>query len=790
MFSSVSIRFHILTNFLVVIGLISAFLLGLQYYFSQDLAALATEKSFTQTAKKITEHIQTGDKNVKSKLYLTELYPDLLHKVTNPKHKDTVKRFSLNMKHAPNIYAMYIGYSNGDLLQVINMKSSSILHEHFKASIKTQWVVVKVYGKKDAKVRMYEYLDKDLNLLSSHIEKTDYLATKRPWFITASQTKDAIRTDPYLFAHLKQKGITFSKVIQGSDAVLSIDFTLNELSDVLKSQMIDPSSEVMMIDKEGTLIASSRGIQANYKLDKSLMKAIKKGETQKLLSYAENGVKKFAMVFVLSKELNSDTYLAVNVDVSAMLAPYLEKISYSIVVAVIFLVLTIPIILFMTTLIVKPIESLMVQNDRIKNRKFDKVHKIDSNIIELANLSDSLASMAGSIQEYQKSQAELMDAFIKLIADAIDAKSHYTGGHCQRVPEIATMLAKVAHDADNGVFKSFALKDEDAWREFQIGAWLHDCGKVTTPEYVVDKATKLETIYNRVHEIRTRFEVVWRDIEIQGYERLLNGEDKYAVEAWKKEEHESLKDDFSFIAECNIGGEFMSTEKQERIKKIAKQTWIRNFDNRAGLSDVELLRFEGVKATSTPVQEDLLSDRPEHIVNRDHFNQEEYQDKGFTLEVPEHLYDYGEIYNLCIEKGTLTKEERFKIQEHVIMTIKMLENLPYPDTLKRIPEYAGTHHETMIGTGYPRGLKKEDLSIPARIMALADIFEALTASDRPYKKGKTLSEALRIMSFMSKDEHIDADIFELFLTSGIYLDYGKEYLKPEQIDEVDITKYL
>ena len=160
------------------------------------------------------------------------------------------------------------------------------------------------------------------------------------------------------------------------------------------------------------------------------------------------------------------------------------------------------------------------------------------------------------------------------------------------------------------------------------------------------------------------------------------------------------------------------------------------------------------------------------------------------MHVPKNLYNRGEVYNLTITKGTLTYEERFKIQEHIIMSIKMLEQLPFPQYLKKVPEYAGAHHETLIGTGYPRGLKKEDMSIPARIMAVADIFEALTASDRPYKDAKTLRESIKILHLMVKDKHVDADIFELFLKSGVYLEYAKKYLKKEQLDEVNIEDYL
>ena len=158
--------------------------------------------------------------------------------------------------------------------------------------------------------------------------------------------------------------------------------------------------------------------------------------------------------------------------------------------------------------------------------------------------------------------------------------------------------------------------------------------------------------------------------------------------------------------------------------------------------------------------------------------------------MPEHLYNLGELHNLRISRGTLTAEERFKINEHIIQTIVMLEQLPLPPDLRRVPEYAGTHHETLTGTGYPRRLREEELSVPARIMAIADIFEALTASDRPYKKTKTLSESIRILSFFKKDRHIDPLLFDLFLTSGVYLDYARKYLLPDQIDTVDVPSYL
>ena len=235
----------------------------------------------------------------------------------------------------------------------------------------------------------------------------------------------------------------------------------------------------------------------------------------------------------------------------------------------------------------------------------------------------------------------------------------------------------------------------------------------------------------------------------------------------------------------------MSDEDIKKIKIIAQKEWIRYFDDKLGLSHGELKNLPKQKFEEVlPITEKLLNDKLEHIIPRDENELKDFEKYNFKVEIPENLYNRGEVYNLSIKKGTLTSEEFFKIQEHVMMSIKMLEQLPFPEPLKNVPLYAGAHHETLIGTGYPRKLKKEDLPIPARIMAIADVFEALTASDRPYKEPKKLSEVIKILSFMVKDGHLDKDLFKLFLRSKIYLKYADNYLKAEQIDNVDINKYL
>jgi HD-GYP domain-containing protein (c-di-GMP phosphodiesterase class II) len=418
-----------------------------------------------------------------------------------------------------------------------------------------------------------------------------------------------------------------------------------------------------------------------------------------------------------------------------------------------------------------------------------QVVPFDPEVVGFVEALAAQAAMAIDNQNLVESQRALMDSLIQIIAGAIDAKSAYTGGHCERVPELALMLAEEACKVDHGPLADFRFETDDEWREFRIGAWLHDCGKVTTPEYVVDKATKLETIFNRIHEIRTRFEVLLRDAEIQRLQSLLDGGDPEVARAAFEARREQLVSDYAFIAECNLGGEFMNDDQIERIHRIAGQTWLRHFDDRLGLSHEEQQRYAQEPVAELPAVEHLLADRPHHRVPRT--GDRAYDERfGFNVKIPALQYNFGEVYNLCVRRGTLSEEERFKINEHIIQTILMLDRLPFPKHLRRIPEYAGTHHETLIGTGYPRKLTAEELSVPARIMAIADIFEALTASDRPYKKAKTLSEAIRILSFFRKDQHIDADLFELFLKSGVYRRFAERYLAPEQMDEVEVEAYL
>ena len=367
-------------------------------------------------------------------------------------------------------------------------------------------------------------------------------------------------------------------------------------------------------------------------------------------------------------------------------------------------------------------------------------------IIEFSKISqriaESLASQAAIALTNNKLIGQfrgLFESFINLMSEAIDKKSPYNGAHCRRVPMLTMMIADAACKADYGIFKDFSLDEEERY-ELKIAGLLHDCGKVTTPVHVIDKATKLETIFDRIHIVNTRFEILKRDAEIsflnQKIAAIKSGNLSIIsdLEATLQQKIADYCSDQEFLRICNIGGEFMSAEYQERLTLIAKYRWI----------------------DPQGVETNFLTD--------------------------------NELYNLNISKGTLTTEERKIINDHIVVTIEMLEQLPYPRNLRRVPEYAGGHHERMDGKGYPKGLTRDQMSLPARMMGIADIFEALSAKDRPYKQGKTLTECLQILGKMKLGNHIDPDLFDLFVSEKIYMRYANEYLDPDQIDEVDENK--
>ncbi len=357
-------------------------------------------------------------------------------------------------------------------------------------------------------------------------------------------------------------------------------------------------------------------------------------------------------------------------------------------------------------------------------------------------LAESLASQAAIALTNRmliNQLEQLFESFINLINSAIDEKSPYTGGHCQRVPVLTMLLAEAVSETKDGPLRDFHMSEKDRY-ELKIAGLLHDCGKVTTPVHIVDKATKLESIFDRIQLIDTRFEVLKRDAELEALRKKHNFlEQKMRMEAAEEDKRlrdrlRQLDDDRKFLHACNIGGERMRDEDVDRVRRIGQYRW---------------RDFAGHEAQ-------FLSE--------------------------------DEVKNLTIRSGTLTEEERKVINHHIVATIRMLEALPWPKHLTKVPEYAGGHHERMDGKGYPKGLTREQMSVQARCMGIADIFEALTAKDRPYKKGKTLSESLEILGRMKLNNHVDPDLFDIFVRRKVYRRYAEMFLDAEQIDAVDESK--
>lgn len=357
--------------------------------------------------------------------------------------------------------------------------------------------------------------------------------------------------------------------------------------------------------------------------------------------------------------------------------------------------------------------------------------ELDQQVVE------SLASQAAVTMTNRQlidAQKKLFDSFIALIATAIDEKSPYTAGHCRRVPVLTDMIAEACCNIDHGPHKDFSMSDEEKY-ELSVAGWLHDCGKITTPEAVVDKGTKLETIVDRIEMIDTRFEILKCNAEIAALKRKLDslGEKDFSGDEQLASKLEQFDDDRAFIRMCNIGGEAMADDLQQRVKKIAQYKWKDTEGN----------------------ESNFLSD--------------------------------DEVHNLNIFRGTLTEEDREIINNHVVATIRMLGSLPYPKHLLNVTEFAGGHHEKMDGTGYPKGLKRDEMSVQTRMLGIADIFEALTAADRPYKKAMPMSQALTILGRMKLENHIDPDLYDVFMWEKVYQKYADDYLEAEQCDDYDLN---
>lgn len=1047
-----SIKLTVISLFILLSVLMMAIALSLQYYFSQSLAKESADILFQSTAQRVSDKIHSLDVECGDLALLLSQYTDVAHQDSPSPLRPITHVMAQAMLEKPYLYAIYIGFKNGNFYELVNLESSAHLKQTLKARPTDRWLIIHIYDTPSGRQREFRYYNEQFSQTHQRSESSRYYVTERPWYRDALKSTNVIKTEPYIFHNPQSPGITYAKRITNSNNVIAVDISLTTLSTYLQNSRLLEDSQTLIFDKTGKiyahtfhidedkhlapvrkiplshdeqqylnqlgvlrvsnernwppfdfsytgepqgysidllhLISKKLGLKLEYsngynwdelvdlfqhnqldilhsafqmperdtwglfsqpyltlspilvtrsdqptittlaqvKPDQtvaipegwafvslvrshyphinilevndslSALKAVIDGQAQaafdnqmvveyfvdrylltgltlhvnhdelvnqidqqlrlivhhdqpelqallnkaiaslsaeeinaintkwlghgaparmqrtirsgivpspEFLTLAENShdgdasatdvvigdVRYTVYVHHIHLKRGSGGYIGIMVPTHKLQAPYLAKVRYSLLISLGLLVLITPFLLIFSNMIVTPVKLLAEENDKIKRRQFSAVKYIPTRIREINDLSNSMLSMSDAIQQHQRDQQELIDAFIKIIAQAIDDKSPYTGAHCARVPELAIMLAESAEQSELPAFKTFRFATDDQRREFTIAAWLHDCGKVTTPEHIIDKGSKLETIYNRIHEIRMRFEVLWRDAEIAFWQDLAEGGASDELKVTLSIKQQQIQDDFAFIAQCNLGKNSMSDADQARLKTLAKQTWIRHLDNRLGLSPYELKRCESTPPRALPIAEPLLKDSPADIIPWTRTPHHKGND-SIKMTIPDHQSNLGEIYNLSIRQGTLTAEDRYRINEHIIFTIHMLEALPLPEELSRVPEIAGGHHEKLDGTGYPKRLDATNLSLEARILAIADVFEALTAADRPYKEAKTLSQSIEILAKMAKERHLDQDVFKLLLSSNVYQRYAERFLKEEQCDEVDVSKYL
>ena len=370
----------------------------------------------------------------------------------------------------------------------------------------------------------------------------------------------------------------------------------------------------------------------------------------------------------------------------------------------------------------------------------DKKHNVVSFSQEHQTMVSSLASQASialSNRQLIVDLENLLMEFMRSIAFGIERKSKYSGDHIMRVAQLTDMIAAKLNTADSGHFADLNFSENEL-KELSMAGWMHDVGKIITPAFIMDKSTKLETVMDRISLLKERFEKMELGLELMSiklsppdFEAFIKEHFPLAAEPTLAGAYTWLQSSFQFIERLNKGKEFVPDSDIQRIDIIAAV---------------------------------CFSD-----------NNKEYC-----------LITENELTNLHVRRGTLTQDETKQMSAHVSVTWEMLSKLSFPKKYKNVAFYAATHHEKLNGRGYPRGLSADDLPLQSRIIAVADIFEALTAADRPYKKAKTLAESLKILAFCVKDGDLDSDLLDFFLDSGLYLDYALKFMNPLQIDTVDI----
>jgi len=333
-------------------------------------------------------------------------------------------------------------------------------------------------------------------------------------------------------------------------------------------------------------------------------------------------------------------------------------------------------------------------------------------------LATNLASSSGAIlrkNQQLDEQKVLFESMIQMIAGAVDEKFYLGADHCRRVPVLTMLLAQAVNRSSEPPFAGQVFNQQELY-ELEVAAWLHDCGKLVTPISLADKSQKLETVFDRIDLVQTRFEIIRRDEEIARLRNGLTGEDLPILMDGNHRSQQMLED-LHFLSTCNHGKKLMTSADQERIQQIADSyRWI-----------------DRQREEASVLTED-------------------------------------EVANLSIKSGTLTEQELVKINNHALATIGMLDLLPFPQELHQVTEIVGGYHEH----------RDEQSLLQARILAIADMFVSVTSENRPSRKTNSLDEAIEILCAKRDAGELDAALLDLFLKERLHQQYAADFLSYDQ----------
>ncbi|WP_298942308.1 HD domain-containing phosphohydrolase [uncultured Psychromonas sp.] len=784
-----SIRFTLIRAFIFICLLMTTITVALQYYVSQSTAQKSALALYDTKANVISNKIKQADQIANHYSILLSKFNKLL--VNQKIHPDALQLFANVMVENPSYDSISLGFENGNLQQLRHLNNAKNAQSLADAE-SAKWLLVSVSEQGNQKIRQYTYFDDTFNVISQREEENNENIVNLPWYKDA-KILTSNKSNVFSLTNSSSLKQTYSIKVPNTQTVLAIDVTLNSLSNNL--QIINDKNQNSLLDEiylyngAGQLLGSNQPIERTTHTNKlshipyPVLSEMAQHHTSmnKLNSVTINDKPYYVYIAEVDDKTTTNSYLAILVAKETLLLP---SIKTSIQITAFSLALLLILSWCFSSPLTKAIKGLLNEVKRVKGKDYKQLQQVVSRVTELKELNNSMIEMSQSIEDYQIQQKQMTELFIKQIAQAIDEKSPYTFGHANRAPELGMMLAKASLKSD---LPAFEQANEVMLSEFTSNAWSYHYGKLTTAQQVTSKSTKLEANYNRIHEIRMRFEILWRDAEITYFkESRSNPEQNKPLKETLIKQQLQLMRDFGFVAKANLGDTTMSEQDTLRLHKIGAQTWLRYFDDRLGLSSIEKLRLTD-KKQKLPAQETLLSDKKEHIIKRNNITQ---VDSGIKIEVADHLYNFGELYNLSIPKGTLTIEDKFEINQSTLSTINLLKALP--TTHKQVIKVRdlSAYHPVLKQVSCPSDSSNPDFSITSKILLMTDIFETLTSVKTPQQKVESLSTAIDVLHQLAIDQVIDMNLFKLFLSSKIYIKYANKFLYEIQFDDVDISKYL